>query len=143
MKLFTITLDLDGTICDTYSRPTWLEELQSHKVTPFKLGIAKPFVNRLVTVKLLSLIANIDVCTWLPPQAQYDKTFRQECVSAKNEWVSHYLPFVRNMYCVDYGTPKIGQGILIDDSAKVRQQWQGLALSDQVLGGVRHKYIHH
>lgn len=143
MKLFTITLDLDGTICDTYSRKTWLEELQSYKATPFKVGIAKPFINRLVTVKLLSLVAHIDICTWLPPQAKMDKQFEKECIQAKTEWVEHYLPFARNVNCIHYGTPKTGNGILIDDNAKVRQQWQGLAFSDQILGVVTHEYNHH
>lgn len=143
MKLFTITLDLDGTICDTYSRKTWLEELQNHNALPFKVGIAKPFTHRLAAVKLLSLISNIDVCTWLPPQAKNDKQFKQDCMQAKTEWVKHYLPFARNINCLHYGVPKTGKGILIDDSLTVRKQWSGLALSDQILGRVKHEYNHH
>lgn len=143
MKLFTLTVDLDGTICNTYARPTWLEELQNCNSLPFKKGIAQPFTKRLFTLKILSLVAHIDICTWLPPQASTNKTFAQECIENKIEWVKHYLPFVRNINCLQYGVPKQGEGILIDDSKSVRSNWKGLALSDQWLGRVEHAYTHH
>ena len=138
MKLFNITLDLDGTVANTYKVKGWKEMLNAHCAIPFEL--AEPITNRIKVLNLLSKICNIEVCTWLPPTAAENEKFTNDCITIKQQWVEKYLPFVTKVNCLHYGVPKTGKGILIDDSATVRKQWKGIALDAQLLG---YEYEYH
>jgi hypothetical protein len=138
MKLFNITLDLDGTVANTYKVQGWKEMLNANCAIPFTL--AEPMEKRIKRLALLSKICNIEVCTWLPPNAKSDEKFTSDCIAVKHEWVAKHLPFVSKINCLHYGTPKTGKGILIDDSATVRKQWKGIALDAQLLG---YEYEYH
>ena len=67
MKLFNITLDLDGTVANTY-KGEWMERNAKFRLRN-TFALAEPITNRIKILTLLSKICNIEVCTWLPPTA--------------------------------------------------------------------------
>jgi hypothetical protein len=124
-----IYFDMDGTIANLYDVPDWLDKLRSYNDEPYRVAEPKVDLVRLANI-LYRLRFNgwqVSVISWLSKESvkDYDKRVRQ----AKREWLKK-IPFIfDHLHLVKYGTPKhyIGQGLLVDDNAEVRQAWEKLS----------------
>lgn len=127
----TISLDLDGTIADLYGVPNWLDYLVAGDETPY--AIAKPLVNMSILARLLNKLQNkgytINVISWLAKNS--DSEYDKKVTAAKIGWLRKHLKSVKfnNIFIVPYGTPKytLANGILFDDEARNRDEWNGTA----------------
>lgn len=126
-----IYFDMDGTIADLYNVIYWLEGLREYKVYPYLE--ARPMWDMLELNHLLGQLKaqgyRIGVITWLSKEStiQYDREVRW----AKKLWLETYgmLNVLDEIQMVKYGTPKhevadLRHGILIDDNAAVRADWE-------------------
>jgi len=126
-----INLDMDGTLVDLYGVAGWLEYLEAHNTTPYR--IAKPLVNLSALARVLNNRKKrgytINIISWLSKSGNPD--YNDRVTKAKLEWLAQRLPSVRfdNIYIVDYGTPKssCSCGILFDDEEANRVEWKGQA----------------
>lgn len=129
-----IYLDLDGTVADLYGVENWLPMLRAKDATPY--AIAKPLVNMQVLARLLNRKQRegytIGVISWLSkePTPEYDRLVTE----AKCKWLHKHLASVSfdEIHIVAYGTPKSTVahhkgGILFDDEAPNRQEWEASA----------------
>ena len=122
-----IWLDLDGTIVDLYGVEGWLEMLQDHNPTPYR--VAEPMLNMSALARLLHkaqrLGYEVGIISWLSKTAtaEYDLAVTQ----AKVEWLELHLPSVEwnEIKIVAYGTPKheLCKGMLFDDEEHNRREW--------------------
>ena len=126
-----IFFDMDGTIADLYGTENWLEDLLSEKENLFKnlkplfeIEELKSTINYLVDKGF-----EIGVITWTPKNVsqEYIKIVEKE----KKEWVSQHLPMIKEIHCLNYGTPKqkaeykkAKLEILVDDNEEVLEMWQ-------------------
>ena len=128
-----ITFDLDGTLCNTYGVPHWLEMLRAYDPTPYQ--IAEPLVDMAELGCLLRSLQNcgikVSVITWLSKES--NKQYDDEVRKAKRAWLKAYgFPF-DTLRCVAYGTPKHKieaarlaadeEALIFDDDARVRRDW--------------------
>ena len=128
-----ITFDLDGTLCNTYGVPHWLEMLRAYDPTPYQ--IAEPLVDMAELGCLLRSLQNcgikVSVITWLSKES--NKQYDDEVRKAKRAWLKEYgFPF-DTLRCVAYGTPKHKieaarlaadeEALIFDDDARVRRDW--------------------
>lgn len=128
-----ITFDLDGTLCNTYGVPHWLEMLRAYDPTPYQ--IAEPLVDMAELGCLLRSLQNcgikVAVITWLSKES--NKQYDDEVRKAKRAWLKEYgFPF-DTLRCVAYGTPKHKieaarlaadeEALIFDDDARVRRDW--------------------
>lgn len=127
----TIYFDMDGTVADLYNSNRWLEKLEAQETGAF-IDL-KPMVDmeelKDVCNRLQSRGWNIGVITWLPMKAC--SIYEMECAEEKNLWVSKHMPYVQEMYCQSYGTPKqqaprqqSDKMVLVDDNREVREMWE-------------------
>ena len=79
--------------------------------------------------KLAYRNVRFEVVTWLPKFASVE--YEQKCAEKKRKWVKKNLPFIANVSCQSYGTPKQKATIkraskmyLIDDSEEVGKMWK-------------------
>lgn len=126
-----IYFDMDGTVADLYNSNRWLEKLEAQETGVF-IDL-KPIVDMnelsIVCNKLQAKGWTIGVITWLPMKAC--SIYEQECTEEKNLWVGRYMPYVQEMYCQSYGTPKqqalkqqSDKTVLVDDNQEVRSMWE-------------------
>ena len=129
MNLPTIYLDMDGTIADLYSFPSWLPCLQNEDTLPYRK--AKP----LLTEEQVSYLQNyikeggsVGIISWTSKNgtAEYNNKVR----SAKVAWLKRNLPLpYARIHIVRYGTPKSRFGkvgdILIDDEHRNVSDYNG------------------
>lgn len=134
-----INFDMDGTIANLYGVANWLDYLTNEDVYPY--ANAKPLVNMNVLARTLNKLKakgyKINIISWLSKtgSAEYDKAVTK----AKKKWLSKHLASVEfdNIFIVPYGTPKqtLADGILFDDEAPNRENWNGKAFDvDNILG---------
>ena len=126
-----ICFDMDGTLVDLYGVENWLEMLTGHDPTPYEM--AKPLVNMSALARLIHKVQklgySVKVISWLAigSNAEYDRLV----TAAKIEWLRKHLPSIEfnEIIITEYGVPKstLGNGILFDDNAKIRNEWKGLA----------------
>lgn len=132
MKSLKVFFDLDGTLFDLYGKSDWLYRLENEIEGVFSSGDLMPEISK---EDLFEVIADLsaygvefNVITWLPMQAS--REYQETCTNEKIKWVRKNLPFINNIVCQPYGTPKQNgilqkayRCILIDDNAEVCETW--------------------
>lgn len=132
MKHITICFDLDGTLFDLYGKKNWLEMLKAENPNAFE-GDFLPEIDKDDLYFFMKKLANrnvrFEVVTWLPKFASAE--YEQKCAEKKRKWVKKNLPFIANVSCQSYGTPKqkaiikkASKMYLIDDSEEVGKMWE-------------------
>ena len=122
-----IYFDMDGTIADFYATKDWLERLANEETYPYE--IAKPLLRMSALAKRLNNLQRrgyaVGVISWTAKNSttEYHKAVEQ----AKLNWLKKHLASVKfdEIKIVRYDTPKheIGNGILFDDNAEIRKEW--------------------
>lgn len=133
MENKTIYLDMDGTFCNLYAVPNWLEMLQNEDTTPYEQ--APYMVNNAHLARLLNGLQrkgyNIGIISWLSKNGSAE--YNRAVTKAKQEYLRKHFPSVsfNNIIIVPYGTPKetfnSGFDYLIDDEAQNLENWTGEA----------------
>lgn len=130
MENKSVWFDMDGTIAELYKVDNWLARLDSEDPTPYLE--AKPKVDLIQLTNILWQLRNqgytIGVISWLSMNSNkgYSRAVRQ----AKIKWLKSHVPFIFDkIHIIKYGTPKhttpkIRQGILVDDNDEVRFNWE-------------------
>lgn len=129
MKL-TLLFDMDGTLCDTYGIPNWLEKLRAYDESPYRE--AAPLVNMEKLAALLPVLRDKGITTrvvsWLSKESTpaYDEKIR----AAKREWLREQGITFDSVRLRPYGEEKAyfrdkeGITILFDDNAIVRERFE-------------------
>lgn len=132
-----IYFDLDGTLSDLYAHPRWLELLRAYDPEPY--AVAQPMCD---LDKLCAILAakgyEIGVISWRS-KCENDE-YKRAVTRAKREWLKKYMPSVKEIHVVRYGTPKwsiVAPGerancVLVDDEQKNLDDWKahgGIAVS--------------
>lgn len=126
-----IWFDMDGTIADLYGVDGWLDDLREFNPRPYR--IAKPMYNMntlcSICARLKDLGYHIGIISWLSkvPEAEFDRAVTE----SKIQWLAEYgLGGICDKILVTpHGVPKhetcaqYGHGILVDDEAKNRNDW--------------------
>ena len=125
-----IYLDMDGTIADLYTVPSWLKMLRAENPAPYIQ--AKPLVRLSALARHLNRLQRkgyiIGIISWGSKHAtpEYDEAVAK----AKNFWLNKHLPSVKfdEIHIVPYGTPKSTvvrekNGYLFDDEENNRIEW--------------------
>lgn len=126
-----ICFDMDGTICDLYGVPNWLEKLQNEDVSPYVE--AKPMwdMERMNQVlhKLIRRGYQIRVISWLAKDSS--EAYKMAVRGAKLAWLEKYHFPYKVAHLVAYGTTKANcvrklrhPSILIDDNEVIRNNWR-------------------
>lgn len=130
-KILSVNFDLDGTLADLYSRPTWLQELRAYDPTPYQEAKVMVNMSRLARHihRLQAKGIAVNVISWLSKEStpEYDVAV----ICAKREWLQKHLPSVQfdNIYIVQHGTPKSsfvahdGRHLLFDDEIENKVEW--------------------
>ena len=127
----TIYFDMDGTIADLYGVEGWEPHLRSENPMPYRE--ARPMMDVVMFnwyCRILELMGyNLGVISWLSMGSS--KSYEEEVTIEKMRWLARHTPSLLNgeTHFISYGVPKHTvasdkQGILIDDSAPVGQEWQ-------------------
>lgn len=130
MENKTLVFDMDGTLADFYGIPTWLEDLHTNNVRPYR--DARPLYNMNELNEIVNEFKRIGyriiIVSWLANNAT--KEFCDEIRKAKKTWLEKYGFIYDEIHLVKYGTTKANcvrkygkNQILIDDSAQVRKGW--------------------
>lgn len=127
----SVFLDLDGTLFDLYGKPNWLEMLESENPAAFEGDFLPEIdIDELYSIceSLLMAGVKIGIITWLPMNASPE--YERECARVKREWVAKNLPFITDIKCQSYGTPKQNaitkrakSMYLIDDNIEICKAW--------------------
>lgn len=120
--------DLDGTLANLYSVPSWLDDIQAEDTKPYE-------VCGLMNECLPSLLENmkqngfeLGVITWTAKGGS--KEYNKQVRKAKLEWLErHFKGVFSEFHAISYGTPKSkaakrSNAVLVDDNAKVRTSWE-------------------
>lgn len=125
-----IWFDMDGTIADLYGVNNWLNMLIDENPAPYEM--AKPLVNMARLARKLNSLQKcgyeIGIISWLSKTGT-DK-YNELVTKAKIDWLARHMPSVKwnEIKIVPYGTNKwvtCRSGILFDDEARNRDDWQG------------------
>lgn len=130
-----IWFDMDGTIADLYGVENWLQYLRNDDPTPY--AVAQPLLRMATLARRLNKLQAegyaIGIVSWLAKNS--NEAYDELVTEAKKKWLRKHLASVRFDYIdiIAYGTPKeIGRdGILFDDEAKNRENWNGIAYDVQ------------
>lgn len=126
----TIYFDMDGTIADLYGVEGWEPMLRSENPTPYRE--ARPMMDVVMFnwyCRVLQIAGyNLGVISWLSMGSS--KSYEEDVTLEKLRWLARYTPILLDgeTHFISYGTPKHTvardkQGILIDDSEPVGQEW--------------------
>lgn len=128
----SVWVDMDGTLFDLYGKPNWLEMLTSENPAAFEGDFLPEIdIDELYSICELLLMAGvkIGIITWLPMNASPE--YERECAIVKREWVAKNLPFITDVKCQSYGTPKQNAitkrskiMYLIDDNIEICKTWK-------------------
>lgn len=140
-----IWLDCDGTWIDLYGVDGWLDMLIAEDPTPY--AIAKPLVNLSWLARTIHELQNIGykvgIISWLSKSGSVE--YNELVTETKIQYFRTHLPSVQfdEIHIVPYGTPKstCGQGYLFDDEENNRQEWKGIAYSEQDLIKTLRKFL--
>lgn len=126
-----IWFDMDGTITDLYGVDGWLDDLRIFSARPYVE--AKPLYNMntlcAICAKLKEHGYHIGIISWLSkvPEPAFDLAVTE----AKVDWLDRYgmRDLCDRILITHHGVPKhetcaqYGHGILVDDEAKNRNDW--------------------
>lgn len=125
-----ICFDMDGTLCDLYAIPNWLEKLRAEDSSPYLEAAPMWDMEQLreVILKLIDQGWEIRIISWLSKDSS--EAYKQAVRAAKLAWLEKYnFPYNR-AHLVAYGTTKAdcirriaNAATLIDDDSKVRKGW--------------------
>lgn len=125
-----IVLDLDGTVCDTYSVPNWLERIRHEDATPYE--VAEPLCDTEALAHVLKLARSegcrVEIVSW-NCKGDISPEYRRKVRKVKVNWLKRYglLQEVDAVHVVKHGTPKSkvasGRGVLFDDETANREEW--------------------
>lgn len=125
-----IALDMDGTICNTYSVPNWLERIRHEDATPYE--VAEPLCDTDALAHVLKLARSkgcrVEVVSW-NCKGDISPEYRRKVRKEKVNWLKRHglLGEVDAVHVVKHGTPKSkvasGQGVLFDDETANREEW--------------------
>ena len=124
-----IWFDMDGTIANLYGVENWLEYLLKEDTFPY--ANAKPMLNFSLLARFLNRLQAQDwklgIISWTSKSGS--ETYNAAVETAKRVWLTRHLPSVEwdEIRVVRYGTNKYkvcGGGILFDDEARNREEWQ-------------------
>ena len=140
-----IWLDCDGTWIDLYGVDGWLDMLIAEDPTPY--AIAKPLVNLSWLARTIHELQNIGykvgIISWLSKSGSVE--YNELVTETKIKYFRTHLPSVQfdEIHIIPYGTPKssCGQGYLFDDEENNRQEWKGIAYSEQDLIKTLRKFL--
>jgi hypothetical protein len=132
-----IYLDMDGTWVNLYGVEGWLNDLINYNPRPY--AEAKPLVHLATLARTIHELqrAGWAVCiiSWLSKNSTVD--YDMEVKNAKLAWLANHIPSVEwdEIHIIEYGTPKYtcGNGILFDDEERNRNEWKGIAYSEENL----------
>lgn len=134
----TIWFDMDGTISNLYAVADWLEMLIHEDPKPYL--IATPIGNMSLLARQLNELQRmgfqIGIISWLAKNST--ENYAQKVTAAKLTWLKKHLPSVHwdIIHIVEYGRNKwetCGEGILFDDEARNREQWNGEAFHPEMI----------
>lgn len=125
-----LALDMDGTICDTYSVPDWLPLLRAEDPTPYIA--ASPMWDMVALRKVLISLQEtgweIVIITWLSKDSS--EAYKDATRQAKRDWLARYGVPYDHFHGVQYGTTKADTvrrsayyAVLVDDSKAIRDGW--------------------
>ena len=131
--------DLDGTIADLYSVEGWLDYLVHGSTVPYE--IARPLVTMSLFARRVNALQRrgykLCVISWASKNATLD--YVQAIEEAKRTWLKKHLPSVNwnEIIVTEYGQNKRAAvpcgGILFDDEARNREEWQGASVDAIVM----------
>ncbi len=130
-----IWFDLDGTLYDLYNVDGWLEMLHAEDTTAYTCGNPMHDMTAVNAVceQLTAHGFTIGVITWTAMNGSAE--FNAATAAVKKQWVSENFPCASCVHVVDYGVPKqtvVTGGILVDDNADVRAEWDGLTIDPAI-----------
>lgn len=125
-----ICFDMDGTLCDLYGVPNWLEKLQAEDPSPYQE--AEPLWDMDELNKILLDLINqgweIRIISWLAKNST--EAYKKAVRIAKRGWLLKYHMPIDFCHLVEYGTTKADcvrritkSAILVDDDSNVRVGW--------------------
>lgn len=145
----SITFDMDGTLADFYGVENWIDYLNNEDTTPYK--IAEPLFNFQVLARLLNRLQKqgyaINIVSWGSKDGTPE--YLKEVEKVKKKWLSKHLHSVNfdNIIITEYGTSKReimnnSRGILFDDNAEVRADWNGISFSEKDIIEILKALVH-
>lgn len=135
----TIWLDMDGTMADLYGVDGWLQMLEAHDATPYK--VAKPLVRMAALARLLNnrQRKGYRVCVISALSKNSTNAYDTAVMKAKLEWLKKHLASVRfdEIRFVPYtyikNNANNGNDVLFDDEARHLEAWTGTAINAENL----------
>lgn len=136
MEKINVYLDMDGTIANLYGIENWLPRLRNEDSKIFlecaplitEQKLFETFPEEKFEIKILSMT---------PKGAS--KEYCKDVQNQKNIWLDKYFPKLKNRIYRTYGHNKnlrnSFHAILVDDSAPIRENWNGLAIDPLTLWG--------
>lgn len=139
--------DMDGTCVDFYGVEGWLDYLVCGSTVPYE--IARPLVSMSLFARRVNELQRrgykIGIISWASKNATLD--YVQAIEEAKRKWLKKHLPSVKwnEIIVTEYGKNKRAavpcDGILFDDEARNREEWQGASVDAVVMMDVLKKLI--
>lgn len=128
-EIKAVYFDMDGTIADLYGVADWLPRLMAEDPTPYKVAAPMQPMGELdeLARELEREGVEVGIISWAAKGST--RAYEMAVEREKRQWAAKYLPSIRNVAVVPYGTPKaqaarISRGaVLVDDDERVREQW--------------------
>lgn len=129
-------LDMDGTIADLYRIDGWLERLESSDSNLFIE--CKPIITQAQLFEVFpSNEYDISILSMTPKGCS--DSYATDVIRQKNEWLDEYFPDLKKRIYKKYSYNKnlknSENSILVDDNAKIRECYRGIALDPATLWG--------
>ena len=133
-KRITVLLDMDGTIADLYGIENWLPRLRNSDENIF-LECAPMVTQEVLFETFPQDKFEIKIKSMTPLGATVE--YCENVIKQKTQWLKKYFPKIENMAFLEYGEDKKEKGsrtmYLVDDSEKIRTNFDGVALNPKNL----------
>jgi hypothetical protein len=127
-----IWFDMDGTIANLYGVPNWLDKLIAEDASPYTAASVIGNMNTLAKAihRVQAKGYKVGIISWTSKGGSAN--YNAKVAAAKLAWLKKHLGSVKfnTIHIVPYGTNKsalCGGGILFDDEAANRANWNGKA----------------
>lgn len=127
-----IWFDMDGTIANLYGVPNWLDKLIAEDASPYTAASVIGNMNTLAKAihKVQAKGYKVGIISWTSKGGSAN--YNAKVAASKIKWLKKHLGSVKfdTIHIVPYGTNKTtlcGGGILFDDEAVNRANWNGKA----------------